>query len=180
MAEQADLDQLGSVEVNYSVGDIVGLQIASWRVWMQTALAPFVFFGLLSLMSAVTGKESFLTAVSSIEWPLAGILSLALIVVRALALSLGYAIRRFRGKHNNIIFGLDDQGAKFRGPDGHGTIFWKSLKRVSSNEKRLMLFLSRSSAFIVPKRCFSDPATFDRWVEFSNARWSAARNQSQS
>ena len=171
--------ELGGVEVNYAIGDIVALQIAAWRYWLRMASFPFILLSLLSLIPAVTGEESFQTAVASIDWSVAAIISMIWIGALMFAIAVGYSIRRFRGKHDDFILGLGEDGALFRGPEGEGTIYWKSLKRVSSNGQRLFLFLSSSSALILPRRCFNDPATFDRWANFSKAHWLAANNQAQ-
>ena len=169
--------ELGTIKVDYRVADIVAMQLAAWRFWLRPALFPFVLVFLLSLIPVATGDETFRAAFTSIDWSLAAILSIMLVGALMLAAVLGYAIRRFRGKHNDILLGLAEIGIVVRGPEGEGTMFWKSLKRVSSNDKRLMLFIASNSALIVPRRCFSDAATFKRWIDFSTAHWLAAKSR---
>ncbi len=167
----------GEVTVRYSAADFVALNLGAWRSWLARILFPFLIFAGLQMIPVFSGEESLSDATASFDWILVGVVTSILVAASVLIVVAGYSLRRWRGKRGEIVFGLTADGPTVRGIEMESTVYWRSIKRVKSTRERLLLYLSSTTALIIPRRCFADATMFERWVEFSERNWSAARSK---
>ena len=68
-------------------------------------------------------------------------------------------------------FTVRDTAFEIASPKARSTVSWRAFRRVSRRDDRLFLFVSRQSAYIVPRRAFASDREFEEFVAEAEERW---------
>jgi len=84
--------------------------------------------------------------------------------------------RKKQGWDIPMLVRLSDDGISVDHPKGGQRMIWNALRKVRATRDRLFLFTTPACAFIIPKRCFESEAEFQRWIAYSEQRWTEAKS----
>lgn len=166
-----------SIEVAYTLGDLYALNLQMWRYWAILIAVLVAFIVCIQVLFSVLDGLNIFQAFMSIDWQFPSILVVVLAAWILTTTFVGYWWSRWRRKFVLTRFTVADDGISVKNSKAESLLFWSALKKVRSTRKRLFLFISSNHALILPRRCFSDEAEFDRWVEVSKRRWAEFQAQ---
>ena len=174
MKQRHESNPEGAVEVTYSAGDLLALNLVIWPFWVSVlaviaALLVFVPMILLLISGYPLGDS-----IVAFDWSFAGLVLLILIGWLIAASVFGYVWRRWKGLHGPIVFALTEVGVNFRDRQMEGVVYWDGIKSVRLQGGRIFLFVGRKSALIIPRRAFGSNAEFDAFVSAAKERWKAS------
>ena len=161
------------VAVRLRYVDHLAVVLRSWRrlavYWIIAMMAAIIVW----LSGLLDGNQLRLADFPWKFFLVMGLFLSAIFVILTPVLSYWRTNRVLKG--HAIITQMLDSGIKVTVPNGEGINYWASLKRVVASETRLLFFVGNCSAYVVPRRCFDDPATFDHWVQAASERFVAAK-----
>jgi hypothetical protein len=163
------------VTVQYSLGDLYAISWASWGRWFKLLGWMIVFLLGLEIGLPLIAGERFIDALAEVDFYLLVPFALIVIAIPAISPLFQLRARRKQGWDVPMIVTLDNEGVSVDHPLGSQRTFWKAFPKIRSTHVRLFLFTAPSCAYILPKRCFSSEAEFQRWIEFSRRCWSEAK-----
>ena len=163
--------EVPSVEVTYSAADIATLNIVIWRWWMMLIGILAAFLILVPIILALLDGYPLRETLAAIDWEFTGIILSCLVVWILLVSVFRYWLRRRAGLHGPIKFKLSEKGVTFRNREMDGAVFWTALKSIKQRNGRLFIFLTRRTAFVIPRSAFQSDVEFETFANAAREGW---------
>ena len=175
-----DLSGEQAIEVRYTLADSYALVAQNWHYWTEIlALLAALLIGMPTVFAVLDGHD-WITALHSVDWFFAAaVLALACVFI-LVAAALGYGWAKWKKLIVPTKFLVTEQGVSLTNAYVESVMRWSAFKRVETGNDRLFLFVTRRTAFSLPRRAFANDAQFDRWVEIAKRRWTESRNLAKS
>jgi len=164
-----------TVAVRYDLKDLYAISWQSWRLYLKLLGWLVGAFLILEVGLPLFDGARLTDALAEIDYYTLVPMALIIVVIVALVPIVQLRARKKQGWDVPMLVKLDDEGVSVDHPMGNQRTFWKALPKVRATQDRLFLFTAPSCAYILPKRCFANQAEFQRWIEFSERCWSAAK-----
>jgi hypothetical protein len=175
MTAQHEGKSEGEVEVTYSAGDILALNLAIWRFWASVIAAIAALLVVAPIVLLLISGYPPRASIAAYDWSFAGLILLILVGWLLAVSLLGYGWRRWQGLHGPILFALTETGVSFRNRQLQGSMYWDGIKAVRVRGGRIFVFAGRRSALIIPRRAFDGDGQFQAWADRAQGYWRAAR-----
>ena len=169
-----------AIEVRYTLADSYALVAQNWRYWTEIlALLAALLIGVPIAFAMLDGHD-WMTALRTVDWLfVAAVLALASVFV-LVAAGLGYGWAKWKKLIVPTKFLVTEQGVSVTNAYVESVMSWSAFKRVETGNNRLFRFITRRTAFFLPRRAFANDAQFGRWVEIAERRWTESRNLAKS
>ncbi len=119
-----------------------------------------------TIASAVSGASTITTLSLVVLFGLpVGIVLGMILVVLTLPLKARRAIRKQRALQHDVEISWNDQGASTRSLHGGATVPWEDFLGWKENNRVVLLYISESQFYVVPKRAFVDAASLEAFRE---------------
>jgi hypothetical protein len=161
----------GVVEVTYSVGDIMALNLVIWPFWASVIAVIAALLVLVPMILLLISGYPLEASIKAFDWSFTGLVLLILIGWLIAVSVFGYAWRRWKGLHGPILFALSEAGVTIRNRQMEGVVYWDAIKSVMSRGGRIFVFINRKSALIIPRRAFGSDAEFEDFGASAEASW---------
>lgn len=168
-------DPTENIEITYSGGDILAVNIAAWRFWLWLVAFMAVLLYWVPIILALVDGYSVGEAIEMVDLKFSCIILFAVLAWIILVVVFGYWWRSRKGLLGPISFALSSEGVSFRNQKMNGLVFWSAIKSIRTKGNRTFLFISRRSAFIFPRRAFETETDFRAFTATAQDYWSAAR-----
>ena len=170
-------EALPPVDVRLSLGDYYVLHFQAWRHWGTIIGLLLILFTASQVIGPLMEGVPFIYWHYWIDWSFAAIL---LVVLVAVYFVMPLAQWRSQQKllERGVRYQISPQGVSSRLEHQRGTFDWPMIKRVVVKSDRLLLFINRCSAVILPRRVFASDDEFIHYVTSAKA-WHEAANKGE-
>jgi hypothetical protein len=172
--------ELPPITVTYGMGDLFAINFRAWRVYLRAFIIIEIFLVGVILIFPLLDGLSLSASLRIADWWLPPTIGVPLVGFWfGICPLIGYFRSKRRGVLGPIRFSFSARGIDFVTPKAESLVYWSAVRRILRTERRLYLFLTASSAFILPRRAFATDHEFKAWHERSRSRWSEARGQKE-
>ncbi len=173
----SELEAIDPIQVTYTIADTFAVVRQSWRIYViRVLIFAAVLATVFLVFFTVLDGGSIRDSVRSFPWDvIVALVSLILVLELGVFPLIGHFLKRREMGPSGIRFTFCEDGVQVESSDGRTLIFWGSLKRVVVNDRRVLLFLGATGAFVLPKRAFADESSFRALATVAEVRWKSAR-----
>lgn len=159
-----------SIETTYRLSDMFAVTMRAWRTYLRAFILLEIFFvGMIVVPGLIEGWGTA-AVLRYADWvfPICAGLFLILAWFGLCPLLAYWRTKRQRALGPNR-FRLESDGIRVEAPRAESLIYWPSVKRVIASRQRLFLFVTNSSALIIPRRSFDSDEEFAKWAKGAEA-----------
>jgi hypothetical protein len=170
-------EAIDPIQVTYTIADTFAVVGQAWRTYVArilifAAVTSTVFVVLFTILDGVSIRDS----IRSFPWDvILALVSLILVLELGVFPLISHFLKKREIGPSGLRFTFSEDGIQVESSDGRTLVFWGSLKRVVVNDRRLLLFLGLTGAFVLPKRAFADESSFRSVAAMAELRWKSAR-----
>ena len=161
-----------TIEMSYRLGDLYAVMFQTWPRFLRVLLIAEVFWiVLIAIMNLFDGASMF-EAVQWIYWPVLAWGALAVLVLWfGFCPIISYLRAKRRGFLGPVQISISERGVSIESHKIDSLVRWPAIRRVRRFQNRLFLFLTATSAFVVPRRAFQSDTEFETFADEADKCW---------